>query len=350
MSPQRTENILESVPPLRFWGEGAVGWYFLAGAVTRYMEFLGDPVPYPEVMAVSGAAWRLIWNEGQWSSDNLIMGWYGHLLAGHRIAAAFGYHCSYLDRRPDTPRTDANSEGAVITRIRAEIDAGRPAIAVGIAGPEECLVAGYRESGKVVLVQSFFERTEGYLEVRDWYDKREFLGLHLFAKKGQRRSKRQNLIGALTWAAEMASLTEAGGRPAGIAAYEAWARDMLRDEGFPRDDPDRLWENCLGIGDNGIILLCARKVAGDYLLMAQDEVGGQAREHLLATAELHKQEAETMGAAHDIMPWGNVGGDELLKRTERTNREEIANVIGQCKEYFSQAMSEITKALEVFDD
>ena len=98
------ENVLEGVPPLRFWGEGAVGWYSLAEAVTRYMEYTGDPVSYEEVMGVSGAAWRLIWDPGRWSPDNLIMAWYGHLLAEKRIAGAFGYQYEYLDRRQETPR------------------------------------------------------------------------------------------------------------------------------------------------------------------------------------------------------------------------------------------------------
>jgi hypothetical protein len=246
----------------------------------------------------------------------------------------------------DTPRTGQNSEHAVSARICAEIDAGRPAIAIGIAGPEECLVAGYREGGKVLLVQSFFERGDGYLEVRDWYDKPRFLGLHLFTKTRERKSKRQNLLEALTWAVEMAAMAEAGGRAAGLAAYDAWARDMLRDEDFAGKDPDAIAENCLGISDNGIILLCARKVAGDYLVMMQDEVGGRAREHLLAAAELHKRESETMGAAHDIMLWGNVRGDELLKRVERANRGALAEVIGHCKGYLARAMDEIQKALE----
>jgi hypothetical protein len=338
MSPNTIENVLQGVPPLRFWGEGAVGWYCLAGAVTRYLEFIRDPVPYAEVMGVSGAAWRLIWDEGQWSPDNLIMAWYGHSLAEKRIADAFGYRYAFLD-------SDETSEEAITARIRAEIDAGRPAIAIGIAGPEECLVAGYREGGVVLLVQSFFERTDGYLEVRDWYDQPQFLGLHLLAKTGERKSECQNLIEALTWAVEMAAMTEAGGRAAGLAAYDAWAKDMLRDEDFRGDDLDRIGENCLGIGDNGIILLCARKVAAEYLEMMQDAVGSQARTHLLAAAELHRRESETMGAAHDIMPWGNVRGDELLKRVERANREALAEVIRQCKGYFAQAMGEIRKAL-----
>jgi hypothetical protein len=340
------DQVLEGVPPLRFWGEGAVGWYCLAGAVTRYMEYVGDPVSYEEVMGASGAAWRLIWNPGQWSPDNLIMGWYGHLLAEKRIANAFGYRYAFLDRRQETPRTEANSEQIVTARIRAEIDTGRPAIAIGIAGPEECLVAGYRESGVVLLVQSFFERSEGYLEVSGWYDKPEFLGLHFYTKTGERKGKRQNLIEALQWAVDMASMSETGGRAAGLAAYDAWARDMLRDEEFNGVDPGVLQDNCMGISDNGVILLCARKVAAGYLEMMQGEVGSQARAHLLSAAKLHRQESETMGAAHDRMPWGNVHGEELLKRLERSNREKLAQVITECRGYFARAMSEIEQALE----
>lgn len=346
MEADKVDHILPDVPPLRFWGEGAVGWYCLAGAVTRYMEYTGDPVSYAEVMGVSGAAWRLIWNEGQWSPDNLIMAWYGPLLAETRIADAFGYRYTYVDRGPQAPRTDANGEDAIVASIRAEIDAGRPAIAIGIAGPEECLVAGYRDGGEALLVQSFFERSEGYVKVRDWYDEQRFLGLHLFEKEAERKSKRENLIAALTWAVRMSSLTEAGGRAAGLAAYDAWARDMLRDEDFAGDDLDRIAENCLSISDNGIILLCARKVAGDYLLRMQDEVGPQAREHLGAAAALHHKESETVGAAHDIIPWGNVHGAELRKRVSHANRIEIAEVIRQCKDHFAQAVDKIRHALE----
>jgi hypothetical protein len=339
-------NVLENVPALRFWGEGAVGWYCLAGAVTRYLEYIGDPVPYAEVMGVSGAAWRLIWNPGQWSPDNLIMAWYGHLLAETRIAGAFGYQYAFLDRMRETPRTEANSEQAVTAAIRAEIDAGRPALASGIAGPEECLVAGYRDSGKMLLVQSFFEHNDGYLEVTDWYDKPEFLGLHRFTKTGPRKTLRQNLLAALSLAVEMASAEQAGGRAAGLAAYDAWANDMLCDEDFEGVPHETLQFRRMSISDNGIIVLCARPIAAGYLERMQDEVGEPARAHLLAAAGHLRRESETMGAAHDQMPWGNVEGAELARRFERPNREQLADVILRCKTCFEQAIAEIEQALQ----
>jgi hypothetical protein len=53
-----------------------------------------------------------------------------------------------------------------------------------------------------------------------------------------------------------------------------------------------------------------------------------------------------MGAAHDQMPWGNIGGEELIARFERANREHLANVILECKDCFTHAMDEIREALE----
>jgi hypothetical protein len=317
--------------------------------VTRYLEYVGDPVSYAEVMGVSGAAWRLIWNPGQWSPDNLIMAWYGHLVAERRIANAFGYRYEFLDRMRETPRTETNSEEAVTARIRAEIDAGRPAIAIGIAGPEEGLVAGYRDAGKRLLVQSFFEQPEdndGYLEVSDWYAKPEFLGLHQFTKTGPRKTRRQNLLAALSIAVEMASTEQAGGRAAGLAAYDAWANDMLRDEDFERVPHEILRYRRMSIGDNGIIVLCARQVATEYLERMQDEVGEGARAHLLAAAGRLRRESETMGAAHNAMPWGNISGDELARRFEPTNRQHLANVIRECREHYAQAIAEIKEALQ----
>ena len=106
---------------------------------------------------------------------------------------------------------------------------------------------------------------------------------------------------------------------------------MLRDEDFAGAEADVLRYNRMSISDNGIILLMARKAAADYLEMAQGQVGNRARQHLLAAAELYRQESETMGAAHDAMPWGNIQDDELRRRLERPNRQHLAEVILQCK-------------------
>jgi hypothetical protein len=195
-------------------------------------------------------------------------------------------------------------------------------------------------------VQSFFERSEGYLKVSDWYEKPEFLGLHLFTKTGKRKTKRENLLAALAWAVQMGSMSEAGGRAAGLAAYDAWVQDMLRDEEFEGVTLETLQFRRMGIGDNGIILLCARQVAAEYLEMMQGEVGERARAHLLAAADHFRRESETMGAAHDAMPWGNVSGEELAERFEPTNRQVLADVIRECREHYAKAVAEIEKALQ----
>jgi hypothetical protein len=275
------------------------------------------------------------------------MDWYGQRVAERRIAEAFGYEYEFLERRPEAQRAEVNGEQTVMDRIRGEIDAGRPVIALGIAGPEECLVAGYRDGGRTLLVQSFFQQSEDYLEVEDWTQAPMFRGLHLYRKRRPHRSRRENLVAALTWAVEMGSMAEAGGRAAGLAAYDAWAHDMLRDQDFAGLDLDTLQYNCMSISDNGIILLMARRAAADYLEMMQGEVGETAREHLLAAAGHHRRESAAIEAAHDVVPWGNVQGEELLRRLERANRERLAQVILECKGCFARAMDETEAALRV---
>jgi hypothetical protein len=120
---------------------------------------------------------------------------------------------------------------------------------------------------------------------------------------------------------------------------------MLRDGDFPRDDAKRLEYLRMSISDAGIVILDARKSAMNYLSYMKSEVGPEAREHLTAAADLHRQESETIGKAHDIIPWGNVKGDKLVARTERKNREAIAKVILECKGLYEKAMDHFDKAL-----
>ena len=134
--------------------------------------------------------------------------------------------------------------------------------------------------------------------------------------------------------------------PVESAAYDAWAEDMLLEDLFPVDDPSALRDCTMAVGDNGIILLCARKIASRYLTSMLDVVGGRAREHLRRAALLHAKESDTFSATHDIMLWGNVHGDELAKRARRENRQRLAEVILACKGHFCRAMDEIRLALQ----
>ena len=97
----------------------------------------------------------------------------------------------------------------------------------------------------------------------------------------------------------------------------------------------------LGVVDNPI----QRERHNHHPLLAGSGLERALRNHLLAAAELHRQESETMGAAHDIMPWGNVHGEELRKRLAPGTRAELTKVIRQCRDLFAQAMDHIQHAL-----
>ena len=96
---------------------------------------------------------------------------------------------------------------------------------------------------------------------------------------GEVPDSREVLIDSLRWAVEMARTPEMNGRATGLAAYQAWADDMLRDQDFPADDPERIGDITMSIGDNFVILFDARRAGARYLERSAEQVGEQAAEH-----------------------------------------------------------------------
>jgi len=345
---EKTENMLEGVPTLD-WGKGL---FCFAGAVVGYLEFIEEPVPYEIVMGVSGGAWRLVWDEGKWAPDNLVLGWFGP----KRTFKALGYEYSFIDNHRKAPKTEANSEEGMKAKIRSEIDAGRPVIAIGVVGPEDVLVAGYKEGGDVLLGQSYFHRPKDqYFEKRDWY--KECIGMHIIGKKKEPPTMRDALIESLKGVLSIARTPKVVGyvneweapnvnrRANGLAAYQAWARDMMRYEDFHRNDPKRLKYLCMSIGDNWDILLDARRAAQRYLEWMQFEVGEEAQQHLLAAAKLHGKEADIAQTFRNLVPRHHMSDEEILRKTEPENRKLLAKVILVCKDLYEQAINHIERAL-----
>jgi hypothetical protein len=278
-----------------------------------------------------------VWDPGNWSPDNLIMNWYGLGVGGGRVFGAFGYEYSFLDNH-----AGAADEAALRDAIMAEVDAGRPALAIGVEGPEECLIAGYREGGKVLVGQSYFQQDkQHYFEARDWYDKCS--GLHVIGEKGDVPDPDDVLIDSLRWAVTMARTPEMSGRATGLAAYEAWAKDMLRDQDFPADDLDRVADNNMSIGDNFMILFDARRAGARYLERSAAQVGEEAAVHLRAAAELMDRESSTVWAKRDICPYLHPWNLEQI--VDHDVRAELSDLILECRGLYAQAIEHIEQAL-----
>jgi AraC-like DNA-binding protein len=147
-------------------------------ALRSCLNYLGQEIRYPYLMAATGAAFRLRWHPEIWDGGNVdIMNVYGDPdEAFVRAFKAAGRGYEFLRRGKDTAKEEFSGF------IKREIDAGRPVLALGIIGPPEaCIVTGYRDGGDTLLGWNFFQdRPEfkgdssidesGYFVTSSWWE------------------------------------------------------------------------------------------------------------------------------------------------------------------------------------
>ena len=329
------------------------------------MEYLGEPYAYEYILFASGAAFRLVWNPGKWdgASIDVILMAEDSLQPFLRAFEAIGYGCEILGNADLAHKADEGIrffkqyEGhdvfreRIVTSIR---DRGRPVLALGVVGPPECcIVAGYDEGGDVLVGWSFFQgmtemvgeiETEppGYFRQGDWF--KQTPGLILVGGKQEAAARKEIHRRALEWALKVVRTPEVHGRCGGLAAYEAWAQDMQRDEDFPADDLGVLYERHMCHNDAISMMAEGRWYASVYLAqIAHDEPGMAA--DLLAAASCYAVE-------HDIAwkIWGLVGGlgweeEKVRKLAEPGVRRGISKLILQAREKDAEAADYIERAL-----
>ena len=129
------KKLLAGVPPLRYGDPSAVCYI---GAAQRLLEALGETVGQDELFALCGAGLCFPWGFGTCCDEVGIIP-----EIPTRTLAAFGYESEYL-----TGGTLAD-KSAVLAKIRASIDAGRPVIGFGITvkTPMACLIVGCDGNG-----------------------------------------------------------------------------------------------------------------------------------------------------------------------------------------------------------
>jgi hypothetical protein len=267
-----TRQILEGVPEIKFYdGQGprCPEDLTLPSVMRALMEYLGEDefgcrscraikpgckidCSYAFFTGVTGMAAFLSWKKG-WEGDN---GAYFYMAADPCAAEkaalrAAGYAMEVLEKVDGR-----DNEGIFRQRVIAEIQKGRPVVAYGVVGPPEpALITGYDEGGDVLTGWSFFQKIpdfgaglafepNGYFRKRDWF--KDTLALLLIGEKGQRPPLKELYRDGLRWMLEVARIPmvrpEADApawyqnRANGLAAYTAWADQLVQDEDFPADD------------------------------------------------------------------------------------------------------------------
>jgi hypothetical protein len=307
-------------------------------------------------MGTTGAAFRLSWKPG-WHGDN-VASWLvaddpGEIF--RRGFASAGYGVEVLcgaELREQGVDVEQRFRAAVIESIR---DKRRPVIAHGVIGPpEECIVTGYDEGGDVLIGWSFFQdepdlRAALEFEPCGYFRKRDGLGdtrsLLLIGDRQEPPPLKQVYRDALAWALEVIRTPRRhGDRHNGLAAYDAWADHLLRDEDFATDDPGVLRERFVAHDDAVGTVAEGRWYASIFLAQAAMDGGLNAPELYAAAA--------CCAAEHDLMwkVWGLVGGlghdeEKVRKLAEPGVRREIVPIIAQARDKDAEAAEHIERAL-----
>jgi len=354
--------VLEGVPKVGFGVvDGNVQMTPLPACLRACLEYMGDDLgfgrggKYPRdavyayLMGTTGAAFRLLWQPG-WHGDNAAtFAIYGDPSEIFRRGfAAAGY-----EQIPSGPVPNAE-KGERFRRMAIESvrDRGLPLIAHGVIGPpEEAIIAGYDEDGRVAIGWSFFQDREighagvefepsGYFRKRGW--EADTWSMMAIGNKVGMPERRGAYIDALQNALRIMRASVRGDCHSGIAAYDAWAEHILRDDevtgaGGP-DDPFIV--HC----DAADVVAEGRHYASVFLKQAAD-VLPEAKDELLAAAECFKAE-------HDLMwkLWGEVGSNAPSEKTRQEFlkpdvRRRIEPIIREARARDAEAADHIEKAL-----
>lgn len=198
---------------------------------------------YAFFIGVSGVASFFNWKPG-WEGDNVAL----HYMnddpeAPYRHAfTATGYAYQGYGHNRD--------ERELYRRqIMASIQRGKPVIAFGPIGPPEpALITGYDEDGDVLIGWSFFQHFSefnagvmfeptGEFRARNWLDYPLGISFFIIGEKQDQPPLKETYRQALGWMIQVARTPVTyGDRANGIAAYDAWADQLLYDEDFPADE------------------------------------------------------------------------------------------------------------------
>ena len=376
MSTVPARLVLANVPQVKFYdgGRRCPEDICLPSALRALTEYLGDPdygcnkcramnpncligCTYSYFAGVTGAAFYLSWKDG-WHEDNQS---HAYLDADpnameRRAFQALGYSFERLlpDQRPQ-----------FAPRVEQSLQRGLPVISYGIFGPPEAgLITGYDEDGEVVLGWDFFQRltpgveTEpsGYYRRRDWAKHAQ--SLVIVGEKGSRPPLKETYRAALEFALKVirTPMVRPGPdapeayqhRHNGLAAYDAWAAHLLRDDDFPAGDEKTLRQR-FAVHDGVVGLVAeARWYGSQFLLGMADQVDTQvhrdALEGILHAAALYAGDHELMWKLWDFAGGlGNPDGWRLF--ADPTVRRQMVLLIQDVRDKDARAALHLEQAL-----
>ncbi len=307
---------------------------------------------YTYLMGTSGCAFRLSWRPG-WHPDNSAVESMSDDPEApmRRAFESVGYNYEIVQKEEGR-----DNEGYFRRRIIETIGGGRrPLLARGVVGPpEDCVIAGYDDGGDILIGWSFFQNMpqfsagvemepSGQFRKRDWFADTQ--SLIVVGTKGREPPRSDVCREALAWALEVTRTPlTCGDRHNGLAAYAAWAGELLCDEDFTSNDIDVLRHRFMVHHDAVSTVAEGRWYGAQFLRLAAEAVPHMAREL--------EQAAACYEAEHDLMwkVWNLTGGPgwsdpQVMKLTEPAVRRAVISCIHESGDKDAEAADHIEKAL-----
>jgi len=384
MSENRLQNerlVLEGVPRIHFYegGKRCPEDMILPSAMRAVLEFLGEKeygcrhclaqnpdctvlCTYAYLVGVSGAASFLSWKEG-WHGDNLALFYMSAdpEAPERHILDAVGYRYEWV-----TKEQGQGSEALFRRRIVESLRRGVPVLGYGVIGPPEpSIIAGVDEGGDVLLGWSFFQdastETEpsGYFRKRGWFEDTECL--LVLGEKKPKPSLHDTCRTALQWMVQVSRAPMVRpepdapehyrGRHNGLAAYEAWAEHLLRDQAWPAGDEAALRAHHQ-IHNDAVGTVAEARWYGSVFL-AQVVEGFEAGPGRRGAQEEILHAAACYAAEHDLMwaIWERAGGighaEAYRAMADPGVRLDMADLVRQARAKDAQAAGHIERALDL---
>ncbi len=312
------------------------------------------PCSYAFFIGVSGVASFLNWKPG-WEMDNVEIMYMSDDPAApfERAFRAAGYEYTIHGPGGDA----AAYKRAIVESIQNE----RPVIAFGPIGPPEAgLVTGYDEGGDVLVGWSFFQNfpdfsagvelePTGEFRKRNWTDYPPGFTFITVGGKKERPPLKETFRGALELMVRAARTPVTfKDRRNGLAAYDAWADQVLRDEDFPKDDGTLFHRHDVHNNVTGF-LAEARWYGSQFLIgmtLGGDEIVHRDMiEDLYHAAALYSGEHELMWRLWDLVG-GNGNPNAWKKFADPAVRRRIAPVIREAQKKDAAAADHLARALE----
>lgn len=341
MEQNKNDTILYGIRKIEHGAYGSNTMFPIC--VKAVSEYLGDDVSYAYIMAATGAAFRLVWNQEKWDLSNIDI--YHTLRESNDIyqygAKALGREFSFLGREERTSKKEFS------TYIKTAVAKGYPIIALGIIGPPEpCIVAGFESDGDVVVGWNFFQNDpefsatvdimdNGYFKCNTWWENTDTQAVMCI---GEAKDTSYNDREIVKMALKIMEAREENTYAKGIRAYQAWKDMLLQEEWFENGSTfDNLFSKLLVQNDAMTCLHDGRKWAAKYFEELASQYGASEKTICMDIASSFKSVSAIANKMKSLI--GDWGDAKRMQKNfcDRLIREKLGVLIDAASKEDRQA-------------